>query len=401
MTILRNGGRGGARLRAVVVSMVTLLAVAPAAGAESPTASLLQGQVAPGGDVDVNGAGWPAGQVVQAEICGNEARNGSLDCNRADAVAFGVGADGRFAATLGVRVPPAPCPCVVALTSPGLATRIYLPLDITGVPVDTTTRATDGLPVLAVSDLSLGAAASPWAAFGFDNDRTATVVVRNVGVRPAGGIRLVLLVNDEIEAVRVLETLPTGAAVTVELPIPVPMVSVRSLQATVTVEAGGSVANSSVRFSAVPWALVALVALTGLLAVGLWLGLVVRRRRVRSRQADLASAVAAAMPAVPVGPDEPDESDEPADPARGISVPPPVGDDVLADELGLLLEAALEAVGPVPPGTDMDRLAGRVAGAVANELGRRHGLSPSRVATIANRLQVDLAAALAGDPVAS
>jgi hypothetical protein len=389
---------GAALLVAGVVAMTIALGAAPA-GAQSPTASLQQGQVEPGGEVSVTGAGWPAGQVVQAEVCGNGARNGSLDCNRADAVAFGVGADGRFAATLGVRVPPAPCPCVVALTSPGLTTRLYLPLEIAGVRVDATSRATDDLPVLAVSDLTLGNAGSPWAVLGLDNDRTATVVVRNVGVRPASGIRVVVTVDDEVEVVRILETLPAGASVTVELPVPVPMVSWRSLQAAVTVEVGGSVAEGSVRFSAVPWALVVLVALVAVAVIGGSLTVLARRRRARSQRADLATAVSAAGPPVAsMGPEVPPTS--PTAGTLGVRVPPVVDDEALADELALLLGAALDAVGPVPPGTDMAQLADRVAGTVANELGRRHGLHPRRVASIAGRLRADLAAAFLRDPVA-
>jgi hypothetical protein len=396
---------GGAALLTAGVMALTIAVCASPAGAQPPTASLQQGQVEPGGEVSVTGDGWPAGQVVQAEVCGNGARNGSLDCNRADAVAFGVGADGRFAANLGVRIPPAPCPCVVALTSPGLATRLYLPLEIAGVPLDAINRATDDLPVLAVSDLKLGNAGSPWAALGLDNDRTATVVVRNVGVRPASGTRMVVTIDDQVQVVRILETLPAGATVTVELPIPVPMVSWRSLQAAVTVEVGGSVAESAVRFSAVPWGLVVLVVLVSVAVIGGSLALLARRRRARSQRADLASVVSAAgTPAASGGPEVPPASPTAANDAPaelvGLRVPPAVDDEAMADELAMLLGAALDAVGPVPPGTDMAQLADRVAGAVANELGRRHGLQPLRVASIAGRLRADLAAAFLGDPVA-
>jgi hypothetical protein len=136
-----------------------------------------------GGTVEVTGSGWQPGSLVVADICGNEAARGSLDCIGATSER-GVDGDGRFSLSLTVLRPPSPCPCVVVVTGAGGPQPVAVPLEIQGhpeAPVQEIDEADSPAGHLVVDEARLEGS-GPWPAwFGASPSRTLVLTVRNTG----------------------------------------------------------------------------------------------------------------------------------------------------------------------------------------------------------------------------
>ncbi|HET6965773.1 MAG TPA: hypothetical protein VFH58_13445 [Acidimicrobiales bacterium] len=112
-----------------------LVPAAPSWAVAVPTAHLLDpGTATVGSQVVVQGAGWPARTVVNLEVCGNAAIDGSGDCDLSGAANAGVGASGTFSMSLAVARPPTPCPCVVWVTDLSSVREARVPLSIVALP---------------------------------------------------------------------------------------------------------------------------------------------------------------------------------------------------------------------------------------------------------------------------
>ncbi len=136
-----------------------------------------------GAPVVVRGEGWPAARLAQVQVCGNQARRGSPDCDQGRAVTVPVEADGSFATLLTLAVPPVACPCVVRATSAGGPQSVVVPITLDGTSpearvVDPADRRDRRLEIVGAEIAGGG----PWTAwFGAPPRRTVSFTVRNVG----------------------------------------------------------------------------------------------------------------------------------------------------------------------------------------------------------------------------
>lgn len=114
----------------------------------TPLVSVEPASAAPGDTVTLTVTGF-RGRAVTAAVCGNEARRGSGDCDMLTSVSIVLNGDGSpTIAVIPVASPPAPCPCVVRVTTADFGQIAVADLDIVGhdvaEPVDST-EPTGGL----------------------------------------------------------------------------------------------------------------------------------------------------------------------------------------------------------------------------------------------------------------
>lgn len=171
---------------AAIAAMVFL--PAPAAQGQdtddsAPVVQVYPQTVSIGGTVEVTGQRWQPGSLVVADICGNQAERGSLDCTGAYSER-GVDGNGRFTLSLTVLRPPSPCPCVVVVTGSGGPGQVVEPLEIEGhpqAPVEEIDEDESPAGDLEVDDAYLEGS-GPWSAwFGASPSRTLVLTVRNNG----------------------------------------------------------------------------------------------------------------------------------------------------------------------------------------------------------------------------
>ncbi|HEX6238312.1 MAG TPA: hypothetical protein VFZ68_14025, partial [Acidimicrobiales bacterium] len=242
--------------------------------------------------VDVTGGGWQPGSLVVADICGNRAVRGSLDCTGAT-TEKGVGADGQFQLSLRVTVPPSPCPCVLVVTGLGGPERAVAPLEIRGHPevpaeeLDDIAEA-EQVPAgrLVVDDAHLEGG-GPWSAwFGASATRTLVITVRNTG-EAAADLRMTVTAGrgDDPEGwVPVTDPgrLDAGDQRTLHVPVRFDPLGAGRHAVAGQVAGGGSAATFDASTSIHPWGLYGLAG-AALVLSGVALGVRIRRRRRRRR----------------------------------------------------------------------------------------------------------------------
>ena len=155
----------------------------PATAQPAPTLAVEASATTVGAPVVVRGEGWPAARLAQVQVCGNQARRGSPDCDQGRAVTVPVEGDGSFATVLTLAVPPVACPCVVRATSAGGPQAVVVPISLDGTsPAARVVDPADGPDRrLEITRAEL-AGGGPWTAwFGAPPRRTVTFTVRNVG----------------------------------------------------------------------------------------------------------------------------------------------------------------------------------------------------------------------------
>ena len=180
--------------RAWLLFGVSALAVVAALGApagaqqstEDPTAVLSPNPATPGADVEVIGSGWRPLSLISSVICGNDALNGSVDCDLEAAVVSQTFEVGTFRTRLPVRLPPRPCPCVVRITELDTSRVRDVPLDILGAQLAVPTSdapMTSGQVTITVVDAWVGSVNDIASWFGAPAPRVLVVRVRNDGDR--------------------------------------------------------------------------------------------------------------------------------------------------------------------------------------------------------------------------
>jgi hypothetical protein len=168
---------------AVVAALAALAGPAAPAGAEPvPNVKVTAGDVAPGTTVPVGGQGWSPFARISLQVCGNEGRSPSADCDQSSSRIVGAWQDGTVHADLAVDVPPRPCPCVVRAWSFVTDTVATAPLAIRGAPwVPSSPAATTVPSTLSLIDARVREDAS-WATwFGAPAGRVLELTVRNAG----------------------------------------------------------------------------------------------------------------------------------------------------------------------------------------------------------------------------
>jgi hypothetical protein len=402
---------------AAVTLLLALVGGVGSAGAqETPSAALDRGDAKPGGSVEVTGRSWPDGVVVQVQVCGNEALNGSVDCDRAGAMTIGVGSDGLFSIQLQVPTPPKPCPCVVLITSPDLiGTVLRLPIEVAGVPTAPPAQDRSSIPVFSITRLRITKEQPLAALFGASHERTLVMTVENLGGSTIEALPITIAEADhpdEVIAAREMTNLPPGDRREVRIDFPVSALTFGSTALNVTVDQSGQALASTTSFSVFPWALLAVMVAVLLVGLVLWR----MRRRRRQRRNELVEAIA-----------EP-ESGAPADASGEIDVPrsgtaarhsvepgssettafrrpttvapdaPPAqhyvsraSEATLSDDLARLIAITLRDIGSIPLRSDTDALAERMAIVIVSELRAKHDFDPSAAVALTASITDELA----------
>lgn len=170
-------------LVSAVAALLTLAATAPVAtapvAAPQPRIVVPAGPLAVGGQITVTLHDWPAG-TMQLEICGNNARRGALDCANEQAIHVQVRAAAPAVTPLLLAAPPVACPCLLrGRTATGaVPATVDLPLiGVTAPPAP----APAGAPELVIDDLRIAERNPLRAWFGFPEEVTVHLALRNPG----------------------------------------------------------------------------------------------------------------------------------------------------------------------------------------------------------------------------
>jgi len=129
---------------------------APQVAAQSSTTTgpvviLDRDEIVPGDRVGLSIDGFDAVNVT-ISVCGNEARRGSVDCNMFASEGLRLDTDGTSTiAQIPIAAPPAPCPCVIRVSSRTNDEIAVAPIVLTGHPVAPVTEGSTLSNLLAVS----------------------------------------------------------------------------------------------------------------------------------------------------------------------------------------------------------------------------------------------------------
>jgi hypothetical protein len=133
---------------------------------------------------------------VTITVCGNEARRGSADCNMTASEGRGLDRDGNpTVASLPVNAPPAPCPCVIRVSTASNDQIAVVPIRIVGHPTAPVESADvpERVPLdvsIVVNESNDGFADVARASLGGAGTYEAMVTVRNRTTEPIERIRL-------------------------------------------------------------------------------------------------------------------------------------------------------------------------------------------------------------------
>jgi hypothetical protein len=307
-----SDGHRGLRARAVVVAVVVAVAglslapygaVAGATGTAGPPQVKTSTPAASVGErVFVTGSGWsPVGETVLIQICGQDARNYSNDCNQQNQYTAAIRAGGIFYGALDVQLPPTPCPCVFSVTTPGSFTGVKVPLTIVGAPdVPIPTQAVPAHPVALTARIQSGSSVSSW--FGGPRPVTLMLTVANLSSVALQTATLVVHVGHGPDptgfvVARPMAALAVGSTRVVQVPVTIPPVTYGQYTVAAQVITGLGSATAAATTTTYPWGLL-VVALA--IVVGLVLMLVVLRRR-RRRRRHQAAVLAIASRVGPIG----------------------------------------------------------------------------------------------------
>lgn len=330
--------RGGVRLVATVVTVCVALAVPAASAARlvaqddepGPSVTLDLAGAGFGEYLGVRGENWPPNSVVFVELCGNEARNGTADCDQVNARALGVSSAGSFGVPLLVGNPPVACPCVVRVTSQSSLAEVTVPVEIRGAPV---AGVDDRFDVprpdrrLAFTEARLEGS-GPWTAlFGAPPHRTLVFTVVNTGQVRVNNPAITLRVGKGADPSGFVEapdlgTFAPGESKTFRVDVELPVFAVGTYAVEGDIPGFGVPVHFRTETTHIPWLLLLLPVLA-LLQVGL----LAARNRLRRRlgvepavEREPAPALVPPAPALPAG-GVIDLRDEPLD----VPGPAPVG----------------------------------------------------------------------------
>lgn len=246
--------------------------------------------VQPGQRVWVTLTGWKA-KSVTLSVCGNLARQGSVDCNLAGSQTEKLRPSPESTRTeLTVFAPPGTCPCVVRASSAAQEEVAFAPVELVGVPVGPVVGPTLVDPVaveMDVREAENGLMASLRSALGGEISYDVTVVVRNQSPETLDRISVAGSVgrSDDDTAVSFDVPIPRqlrpGEVWRHQQPVTVPAPVLRRLSWRVIASGAGAPATAQTVTSHFPvafWILLVLLAVD--IAVMSWY-FTVRRRRLR------------------------------------------------------------------------------------------------------------------------
>ncbi len=330
-------------------------------GAE-PTVSLDLAGVGFGEYLGVRGENWPPNSVVFVEVCGNDARNGTSDCDQINARALGVSSAGNFGVPLLVGNPPTACPCVVRVTSQSSLAEVTVPVEIRGAPV---AGIDDRFEVprpdrrLAFTEARLEGS-GPWTAlFGAPPRRTLVFTVVNTGQVRVNNPSITLRVGRGADPSGFVEapelgTFAPGESRTFRVDVELPVFAIGTYAVEGDIPGFGIPVHFRTETSHIPWLLFLLPVL-----VLVQIGLLAARNRLRRRlvgEGVDSGALAPPVPALPAGgvidlrhepletPGPPPTAEPEPEPTAGTpTTEPEPAPTRTAPDLAAVLEAAVGA----------------------------------------------------------
>ncbi len=231
----------------------------------------------------VTGQHWPEDTLVVAMLCGAEAVDGSVDCAQSAQIVMTPGPDGAVQGAMPVIAPPAPCPCVVLVTTLSNDVARKIPVAVEGVPiapVQSTSPAARPAALHVKTRVEGGTTVS--STFGGPATRTLVVTITNAGaVAVPHPVVVARWGRDGHEhnviPSRLLARLPAGATRTVHLSFELDPASIGSYEVVGHVTGATKVVGFHASTSTWPWGWLLLV----LLLVQLLLLLLRNRARRR------------------------------------------------------------------------------------------------------------------------
>jgi hypothetical protein len=260
--------------------------------ARSGIASAVAGSqtASPGQFVNISGTGWtPVGGVATMQICGQNARNLTSDCDETNTYSAAIRAGGTFSGALTVRMPKTPCPCVFFVTSVS-GESVKIPLKIPGAPFALIPQASSAVSPKLTATLSSPQSVSSWfggpkpvnVAVRLTNRSNATLLAPVVSVNVGKGNHPTWLASG-----LTMRNVPAGASRTVLIPISVPAITFGHYTVRVDAHTNSETVSASAQTTSWPWGLLILLVIV-LELIFLAATAMIRRAR-RRREAELGS----------------------------------------------------------------------------------------------------------------
>lgn len=281
--MVRNLGRIALAVAAAAAAFAWP-ATRAARAASQPTVTLSTASLVPGQFVTVEARGWSAGTVIQLQLCGQNAIDGSVDCAQDAALTVAPGPGGDVTGQLLAELPPEPCPCVVLVqTLPGVFSET-IPVAVAGAAIKPVQPKP--VPTLAVGARVTGGT-TIGSFFGFGSKRTLVLTIRNSAI--AGDAYPVVSAGwgrsskglSTISA-PAFSALAPGHSVTVRLSFNLQPFSFGSYTVRGTVAGGVRPSHFRTSTSTVPWGLI----LAGVVLLQAFLLLLRNRLRARLTRDD-------------------------------------------------------------------------------------------------------------------
>lgn len=183
-------------IRSALAIIALIVASAQPASAQevisAPIASVDRAEVPVGEQIVVTIDGFVA-NFVTVSICGNDARRGSTDCNMRSSQSREVGqSELPTLVQLIVEAPPAPCPCLVRVSSPDNLEVAIAPITIVGHPTGPVVGGQvlrQSLTASIVAEAATGGVGA-WlrSSLGGAVEYDATIAIRNASVEPVDDV---------------------------------------------------------------------------------------------------------------------------------------------------------------------------------------------------------------------
>ena len=256
---------------------------APVALEATPTPAI--GKV--GTESRVTGRGWPAGAQVQVSICGNNALNGSADCDPKGSRSTSAAPDGTFIVTITFTRPPKPCPCVLHAYSPQTTQVVNYPVEIAGLPTATPVKDSSSRAATVTAAID---GSGPWTAwFGGAASRELVLNITNTGTLPINELPMTIYLGKGEDPTEFLTQARSGQVAPGEtsqvvVPFELPALSFGSYTARTVIDGLDQQVTARADTSTYPWALLVVAWL--IIQIPL-LGLHRRRQQARFDDADL------------------------------------------------------------------------------------------------------------------
>jgi len=402
-----------------LLSVIIVLTVAPTAVAQTgkvPSLTSTSRSVEFGDQIAIRGEGWSPNSIINISVCGNDAKNGTSDCDIVNGRVVGVSNRGTFGVSIVVGQPPAPCPCVVRAESQTSSELVTFNIDITGAP-ELPPDQQFQVPVpdrqLTISNARI-TGSGPWYSYlGGPAKREVVFAVQNIGEVTVKNAAISLSMGKGpnpkgfVKAPDLGELKP-GESRTYSVPIKLPVLALGTYGVQGEIPGFADPVRFRAETSQIPWALVALPLLV-LLQVMLIASRNRLRREIEHQSSPIPSprpivATPLALPASTAVADDMERRDDIVElrPLPGPATEPApvtttadssgqhtdpaelVGVDTLSDEIAAEVKRALGTTSlrsgdSSPNSRILERIARDVAHTAATRIGIRHSFDHHQV----------------------